>query len=101
MSSGLFVTMKFKPDFGGLQEHVHQITKHLNELGERTTVLTPSRPGYAEADKTFDESCGYPVDEIRHQGRVWRVAHAFLLPKRSCRDTWGRPPRQSKLHHCK
>ena len=61
MSSGLFVTMKFKPDLGGLQEHAHQITKHLNELGERTTVLTPSRPGYAEVDKTFDESCGYPV----------------------------------------
>ena len=61
MPSGLFVTMKFKPDLGGLQEHAHQITKHLNELGLQTTVLTPSRPEYAEVDKAFDESCGYPV----------------------------------------
>ena len=61
MSSGLFVTIEFKSDMGGAQEHAHQITKHLNELGERTTVLTPSRPEYTEGDKAFDESCGYPV----------------------------------------
>ena len=36
-------------------------TKHLNELGEQTTVFTPSRPGYTEVDRAFDESCGYPV----------------------------------------
>ena len=61
MSNGLFVTLKFKPDVGGIQEHAHEITKHLNELGERMTVLTPTRPGYAEVDRAFDESCGYPV----------------------------------------
>ena len=61
MSSGLFVTIEFKPDMGGAQEHAHQMTKHLNELGEQTAVLTPSRPGCAEGDKAFDESCGYPV----------------------------------------
>ena len=51
MSSGLFVTMKFKPAIGGVEEHAHQMTRHLNELGERTTVFTPSRPGYAESTK--------------------------------------------------
>ena len=61
MSSGLFVTMKFKPAIGGVEEHAHQMTRHLNELGERTTVFTPSRPGYADVDKAFDASCGYPV----------------------------------------
>ena len=61
MSRGLWVTWSFKPTIGGAHEHVHQVTKHLNELGEQTTVLTPSRPGYAEVDKAFDESCGYPV----------------------------------------
>ena len=61
MSSGLFVIASFKPAIGGFQEHAHQVTKHLNELGEQATILTPSRPGYAEVDKAFDESCGYPV----------------------------------------
>ena len=61
MSSGLFVTTKFRPIIGGLEEHTHQIAKHLNELGEQTTVFTPSRPGYTEVDGAFDESCGYPV----------------------------------------
>ena len=64
VSSGLFVTIEFKSDMGGAQEHAHQITKHLNELGERTTVLTPSRPEYTEGDKAFDESCGYSCNEI-------------------------------------
>ena len=61
MSSGLFVTKTFKPLMGGGEENAHQLTKHLNELGEPTTVLTPSRPGYTEVDKAFDESCGYPA----------------------------------------
>ena len=61
MSTGLFVTTRVKPIMGGAEEHAHQVTKHLNQLGEKTTVLTPSRPGYTEVDKAFDESCGYPV----------------------------------------
>ena len=68
MSSGLFVTKTFKPIMGGGEENAHQLTKHLNELGERTTVLTPSRPGYTEVDKAFDESCGYPV--VRFDSKV-------------------------------
>ena len=30
-------------------------------LGRRLLVFTPSRPGYADVDKAFDASCGYPV----------------------------------------
>ena len=61
MSNGLFVTLHVKPTIGGAQEYAHQIAKRLNELGEHITVLAPSRPGYAEVDRAFDESCGYPV----------------------------------------
>ena len=61
VSSGLFVAVNFKPMIGGSQEHVHQMAKHLNELGEQTTVLTPSRPGHTEVARAFDQSCGYPV----------------------------------------
>ena len=68
VSSGLFVTTKLKPAIGGVEEHAHQVTKHLNELGERITVLTPSRPRYTDVDKAFDESCGYPV--VRSDTRV-------------------------------
>ena len=64
MASGLFVTPTFKPVMGGGEEHAHQIAKYLNEIGERVTVLTPSRPGHAEEDRAFDESCGYPVERF-------------------------------------
>ena len=65
LGSGLFVTKRFNPVIGGGDEHTHQIAKHLNELGERVTVLTPSRPDHAEEDRAFDESCGYPVERFR------------------------------------
>ena len=61
MPRGLVVTLSFKPTVGGVQEHTHQLVRHLNEAGEQVSVLTPSRPGYAEADNAFDGSCGYPV----------------------------------------
>lgn len=64
MSNGLFVTRTFKPMMGGGEQNAHQITRHLNELGERVTVLTTSRPGHAEAEEAFDKSCGYPVERF-------------------------------------
>ncbi len=57
MPTGLYIAMDFKPNLGGIAEHTHQMTRHLIELGEHITVLTPSRPGGAE----FDRTCGYPV----------------------------------------
>ena len=65
MSSGLFVSRTFKPVMGGGEQNVHQLTRHLNELGERVTVVTPSRPDHADVDRAFDESCGYPVERFR------------------------------------
>ena len=49
--------MDFKPAQGGIAELTHQTVKHLNELGEKITVLTPSLSGAVE----FDKSCGYSV----------------------------------------
>lgn len=57
MTTGLYVSIHFKPGLGGVEEHTDQISKHLTELGERITVLTPPKPGAAE----FDRFCGYPV----------------------------------------
>ena len=57
MATGLYIAMDFKPRIGGIAEHTHQIARHLTELGERITVLTPSIPGGEE----FDQTCGYPV----------------------------------------
>ena len=64
MSSGLYVSKTFKPIMGGGEQSVHQLTRHLNELGERVTVVTPSRPAHADVDTAFDESCGYPVERF-------------------------------------
>ena len=49
---------------GGGEQNAHQITKHLNEFGERVTVVTTSRRGHAETEKAFDKSCGYPVERF-------------------------------------
>ncbi len=57
MTTGLYVSIHFKPGLGGVEEHTDQISKHLIQLGERITVLTPPKPGAAE----FDRICGYPV----------------------------------------
>ena len=64
MSSGVYVSKTFKPVMGGGEQNVHQLTRHLNELGERVTVVTPSRPAHADVDRAFDESCGYPVERF-------------------------------------
>lgn len=57
MATGLYIAMDFKPGIGGIAEHTHQMSKHLIELGERITVLTPSIIGGEE----FDRTCGYHV----------------------------------------
>ena len=57
MTTGLYIASAFKPRIGGIEEHTYQIVKHLTELGEKITVLTPSLPG----DSEFDSTCGYPV----------------------------------------
>ena len=57
MATGLYIALDFKPRLGGIAEHTHQMAKHLTELGEQITVLTPSQPGDAE----FDKTCDYPV----------------------------------------
>ena len=57
MAKGLYIAVDYKPNVGGIAEHTHQMVRHLTELGEDVTVLTPSLPGDAE----FDQACGYPV----------------------------------------
>ena len=57
MASGLYIALDFKPRLGGVAEHTHQMAKHLTELGEQITVLTPALPGGAE----FDQTCEYPI----------------------------------------
>ncbi len=69
MATGLYIAMDFKPtDGSGIAEHTHQMARHLTELGEHISVLTPSRPG----DEEFDKKCGYPVTRfdigLRRQG---------------------------------
>ena len=60
MANSVFTVMGFKPVAGGLTEHAHQMVKHLTELGEHVTVLTPYRPDVSE-DLEFDATCNYPV----------------------------------------
>ena len=57
MASGLYIAVDFKPRLGGVAEHTHQMAKHLTELGEHITVVTPTLPGGAE----FDQTCEYPI----------------------------------------
>lgn len=61
MATGVFLSRHYKPHIGGGEEHAHQMTKHLIELGERIVVLTPYWPGHDSEVKEFDSSCGYPV----------------------------------------
>lgn len=60
MSRGLYIAVDFKPRLGGIAEHTHQMAKHLTELGELITVVTPFLDGCAE----FDSACGYPVIRV-------------------------------------
>ena len=57
MASGLYIAVDFKPRLGGVAEHTHQMARHLTDLGERITVVTPALPGGAE----FDRTCEYPI----------------------------------------
>ena len=57
MASGLYMAVDFKPRLGGIAEHTHQMVRHLAELGENVTVVTPALPGDAE----FDRTCEYPI----------------------------------------
>ncbi len=57
MASGLYIAVDFKPRLGGVAEHTHQMARHLTELRERITVVTPALPGGAE----FDQTCEYPI----------------------------------------
>ena len=57
MAIGLYIAVDFKPNLGGIAEHTHQMAKHLTEVGEEITVLTPALSGSAE----FDKTCNYPV----------------------------------------
>ncbi len=57
MATGLYIAIDFKPNLGGIAEHTHQMAKHLTELGEQITVITPQLPGSEE----FDETCNYQV----------------------------------------
>ncbi len=79
MSTGLCVAWNFKPTVGGSQEHVHQMAKHLNELGESISVLTPARPANTEAAGAFDESCGYPVErfDTKAGSGEWLTPHFY------------------------
>ena len=61
MATGVFLSMPHKPHMGGSEEHAHQLTKHLIELGERIVVLAPYWPGHDSDVKEFDSLCGYPV----------------------------------------
>ena len=51
------MAVDFKPRLGGVAEHTHQMARHLTELGERITVVTPMLPGGPE----FDRTCDYPI----------------------------------------
>ena len=57
MARGLYIAVDFKPRLGGVAEHTHQMVRHLTEMGEHVTVVTPMLPGDAE----FDQTCEYPI----------------------------------------
>ena len=57
MARGIYIAVDFKPRLGGVAEHTHQMARHLTDLGENITVVTPALPGGAE----FDQTCEYPI----------------------------------------
>ena len=64
MPTGLIFARAIWPVIGGVEEHTHQLAKHLTELGENVTVMTHQRldePG----DDEFDRTCGYPIVRMR------------------------------------
>ena len=72
--TGLIYSTVLWPALGGPAEHAHQLARHLAELGDNITLLTPLNdlhPG----DDDFDRACGYNV--VRYPttigtGRWWR-----------------------------
>ncbi len=80
MATGLYIAMDFKPTGGsGIAEQTDQLAKHMTELGENLTVLTPAIPGDAE----FDRSCDYPIvrfdARIQEQGLWGRILRTDAL----------------------
>ncbi len=72
MGTGLMVSFMCNAHTGGGEEHAHQITKHLTDMGENITYVTMSCPhpnlaalcpDSQELDR-FDDRCGYPVERI-------------------------------------
>lgn len=60
MANGIFFTRHFWPTVGGVEEHSHQMARHLTELGENITLLHYVPEGF-QGDAEFDRTCGYPV----------------------------------------
>ena len=79
MAKGIFFTKLFWPSVGGIEEHSHQMAKHLTELGEDITLLHYVPQGY-QGDDEFDRNCGYPV--VRFSTKVGTG--------RWYRDPWAR-----------
>ena len=99
-----------KPNLGGREEHARQLTKQLNQLGERLAVLTLDAGARDESE--FDADGEYKV--LRFQflesyfgGRVvdyllrkhvmfrevfvatWRVKPAYVVPDEMIEVSWA------------
>ena len=83
LANGILFTRFARPSVGGVEEHSHQIAKHLTELGENITLLHHVSEGF-EGDEEFDKNCGYRV--VRFSTKIGTGQWY--------RDPWGRilPP---------
>lgn len=61
MARGLILASNIKPKVGGAAEHAHQISLHLQRLGEEILVLADAEPSSSE----FDSTCGYRIRRFK------------------------------------
>ena len=88
MGTGLMVSFMCNAHTGGGEEHAHQISKHLTDMGENITYVTMSCPHPnseslcpdSQELTRFESSCGYPIERIDNavvgSGR-WRSPSAI------------------------
>ena len=83
-------TFEFPPGPGGIGNHAWNLARHLSERGWKLTVVTDSRRGYEEAEKSFDREQAFVIRRShRNRGVVVGIIQRVLLFFRAVRESGG------------
>ncbi len=78
----LMVAPDFKPKPGGIAEYVHQMARHLKDLGDEPVVLAP--PANSRAALEYDVR-EYEDSIVPYRGRRWNLPGRYLVHRENVR----------------